>query len=258
MKKTYKIYPSKKGQIKTFDELPSPCVYSPAKYGLKDYGSGEGVSISIIDSGKPSHKDIKNIIESVDLSNSNSDNDFLGHATMISGIIGASNKDSGIFGLATSADLYFPKVVNAGGLCSYDALLAAVLWSIVKNVDIILISLGSEIDHAVLYDAIKKAYENGIVVISSSGDDGPKFPASYKEVLSVGRTTGKTSADAQLVISDRNMKTTYLNNRYTKASGTSLTAAVGAGLAALIIEQNNKSGKDISPSKVYKELSSLK
>lgn len=253
--RTYKLYPARKSSIKTFDAIEKPCLYSPSKYGLTDCGEGEGVSIAIIDSGKPSHRDIKNIAESVNLSDvSKNVDDKLGHSTMVAGVIGASN-ESQVYGIAPKASLYFPKVVNASGICSYDALLAAMLWCIVKDVDVALISLASDVDYTVLYDAIKKAHSHGITIIASAGDGKTKYPASYKEVISVGREGDDT--DAQLKISDRGMRTTYLHNKYARATGTSLTAALGAGLAALIVEKNRKAGRSTSPKAIYKDMSRL-
>ena len=99
------------------------------------------------------------------------------------------------------------KVVNANGDCSFNAIVAGVLWAIIKQVDIILISLGSQTDYLILHDAIKKAYEQNICIIAASGNKNTiEYPASYPEVLSVSRNMGenkngklaRTSANCRL------------------------------------------------------------
>ena len=193
--------------------------------------------------------------------------DHHGHSTMISGIL-TSNNPRSIVGIAPASELFYAKVINADGECSYNALIAAVLWAVVKQVDIILISLGSQTDYSILHDAIKKAYNSGICILAAAGNLNGynEYPSSYPEVLSVGRNnvskSGKfkvlSSTGVNIVLPSQDLFTTHLHGKYTKASGTSLSAAIGAGLSSLIIEKAKiKDGKRPTPNHVYSEMSSL-
>ncbi|KKK51245.1 hypothetical protein LCGC14_3116900, partial [marine sediment metagenome] len=61
----------------------------------------------------------------------------------MAGIIKANNRKS-IIGVAPHAKILFSKVVNHKGQCSFNSLVAGVLWSIVKEVDIIVIAMGTQ------------------------------------------------------------------------------------------------------------------
>ena len=171
-----------------------------------------------------------------------------GHSTMVSGIISANNK-SAITGLAPHAKVLYGKVVDNKGRCEYNSLVAGVLWSIVKKVDIIVISMGTQYDYPVLHDAIVKARENNICIFAAAGkevekEDGePDFPARYDETFSVGflpRSIAKREKVKEKVdfcLPNKGLYTTYLNNKYTRASGSSIAAAYTAGLAATVIER---------------------
>lgn len=79
------------------------------------------------------------------------------------------------------------KVVSA----STEDLARAIYDSVDKyNADIINVSLGVLNPSQELYDAIKYAYEKGVLVVSAVGNDGkggnPYYPAAYDETLAVG------------------------------------------------------------------------
>ena len=264
-KNTYYIHSSKRANKQILDSISKPSIYLPADFGLNHSLTGKGVKIGMIDSGLPDHPDIKNISDSVDVSETSRDKtDHHGHATMVSGIIGANNPKS-ITGIAPNAELLFAKVINQNGDGSFNSLIAGILWCVVKQVDIILLSLGSSTDYPVLHDAIKKAYDQNICIIAAAGNgEQSDYPAKYPEVLSVSKrrnipkngkfsTFGTTSLE--MVLPDKEMYTTYLHGRYTKASGTSLIAAMAAGLASLILERD--SSLRTTPNHVYFSLSCL-
>lgn len=268
-KRPYHIRSSRKSSKHVLESIPEPCSYSGSDYGLAKYLTGEGVSVSIIDTGAPVHIDVKNMVDVIDLSESakglENVRDNHGHATMVSGVIGAQSNEA-ITGMATGAKMLFAKVIDGTGNCPFSSVLASVLWSIVREADIILISLGSQTHYPILHDAIKKAYKENICILAAAGNSEGEvdYPARYPEVMAIGRDSGPHGIGkanipnaVQLKLPGNNLYTTYTNNRYTKASGTSLTAALGAGLGALVIEQRRKTNKLVCPSEVYKQLSSL-
>jgi len=264
---SYHISQSKRQPKQIYDSIPNPCVFRGVDYGLGQHLTGKGVKIAIIDSGTPDHKDIKNVVESVDMSETERDKiDHNGHSTMIAGVLSANNPKS-ITGISTESDLYFIKVIDSNGDSSFNSLVAGVLWAVVKQVDIIVISLGSPTNYSVLHDTIKKAYEQNICVFAAAGEKTSviEYPSSYPEVLSVARlketksnkfVSGSTGL--QIAIPMGSVFTTYLHNKYTKANGSSLTTAMIAGLASLLIQKNKeKNGKKPTPNQIYSELTSL-
>ena len=246
------------------DKIPSTIVYSPSAYGIDNKCTGKGVKIAILDSGCTNHKDIKFEGDKISFCDDNIvANDKNGHSTMIAGIIKSNNKKS-IIGLAPHSKLLFAKVVNHKGECSFNSLVAGVLWAIVKEVDIIVIALGSQYDYRVLHDAVKKARDHGICIFAASGDgEEIDFPARHEEVFSAGFLT-RSKKKNELIrknvdfhLPNRGLYTTYLNNKYVKISGSSVSTAFFAGLGAVLVEQYKKENKKNISKLVYSQLDKI-
>jgi subtilisin family serine protease len=243
------------------DEVPSTIIYSPSVYGVDNKCTGRGVKIAILDSGCTNHKDIKFEGDKISFCDENIiSNDKNGHSTMMAGII-KSNSRKSIIGLAPHSKLLFAKVVNYKGECSFNSLVAGVLWAIVKDVDIIVIAMGSQYDYRVLNDAIKKAKEHDICVFAAAGDSEKiDFPARYDEVFSAGfLTRSKKKNDlikekVDFYLPNKGLYTTYLENKYAKISGSSVSTVFFAGLAAVLVEQYKKENKKNISKLVYSEL----
>ena len=260
---TEQFFIDKKKKV-ILDSMPHTEVYSPSLYGINNGCTGKGVKIAILDSGCPNHKDIKIDGDKISFCDENAIvNDNNGHSTMVTGIIKASNKKS-IIGIAPHAKMLFSKVVTHKGKCSFNSLVAGVLWAIVKDVDIIVIALGTKYDYRVMYDAIKKAREYGITVFAASGENEQcDFPARYDEVISAGfLTRGKAKNEiikknTDLQLPNKGMYTTHLDNKYVKISGSSVSAAFFAGLGAVLVEQYKKENKKNIPKLVYNQLNKI-
>lgn len=243
------------------DKIPSTIIYSPSAYGIDNKCTGKGVKIAILDSGCTNHKDIKFEGDKISFCDDNIVvNDKNGHSTMISGIIKSNNRKS-IIGLAPHSKLLFGKVVNHKGECSFNSLVAGVLWAIVKEVDIIVIAMGSQYDYRVLHDAIKKAREYGICIFAASGDEEEiDFPARHDEVFSAGFLTRSKKKNeiirknVDFCLPNKGLYTTYLNNKYVKISGSSVSTAFFAGLGAVLVEQYKKENKRNISKLVYSHL----
>jgi len=231
------------------NNIRSPVNYSITQDVIKG-GTGKDVKICIVDSGIPLHKDI-DIVGDEGMSfcgeNTCSRDDF-GHSTMVSGIIKAKNKNA-ITGMAVNSKLFYAKVVNNEGKCSFNSIVAAVLWAIVKKVDIITIALGTKYNYTILHDAIKKAQKNNICIIAASGNKlrGLDYPAKYDEVFEV-RNNKKNNK----------LYTTYLNDKYIRASGSSIVSAYYTGLSVLLVEEYKKTIPEHEiPALVYSKLKKI-
>ena len=256
-----KINKKKRNSIKI---IPTPIIYSPSSYKINNRCTGKGVKIAILDSGYSYHKDMIFEGEKISFCERNiSTEDKNGHSTMISGIIKSNSKKS-IIVIAPHVKLLYGKVVDNNGQCNFNSLVAGVLWSIVKGVDIIVIAMGSQYDYRVLHDAIKKARSHGICIFAASGENEElDYPARYKEVFSTGfLTRDKKKNDlikqnVDFYLPNKGIYTTYLDNKYVKVSGSSISTAFFAGLGAVLIEQYKKEKKKNIPKLLYSKLDKI-
>jgi subtilisin len=257
----------KKKQI--VDKIPEPIIYSPEDYGISAKYTGEKVKILIIDSGVPTHKNIKNKKESHNFADENGEtNDDTGHSTIVSGLIGSKNKQS-LIGIAYNSELLFAKIINNKGDSDYNSIVSSILWGVVEDVDIIVMALGSQYDYKILHDAIIKARNRGICIFAAAGnhinEEGSEinYPARYPEVFSVGNLTRSKKTNLKILekvdfaIKNKMTYSTYLKNKYVKTSGSSIATAIVAGIGSILIEKNKRTSKKNMPTKIYTELQKI-
>tara|TARA_Y100000310_G_C20699149_1_gene828046 strand:- start:646 stop:1476 length:831 start_codon:yes stop_codon:yes gene_type:complete len=252
-------------------DLSSPVFHSANDYNFNAFKgkrlTGKGVKVAIVDSGAPVHPDITNITEHVDLLHDTKDArpyDLFGHATMVAGVLGANSKK--FRGIAPNVNFYAAKVSSDDGVSDFNALVAGVLWAVVRQVDIIVIALSTSVDYPVFYNAIKKAYDENIcVVVAAENDkDAPSYPAYYPEALGfIVKPKNKNASDGLLdvhnnvivQIPSNGIMTTCGKDQYIRVYGSSFAAAIGAGLLACVIEQ--RGNKPRSPDELYKDIFAL-
>ena len=248
---------------KKHEVFKEPTVYLPSEYKIDDNLTGKGVEICIIDSGCPKHKDINIQGDKTSFcEESKGVYDKTGHSTIVSGIISARNQKT-VTGFAPFSILYFAKVVDDNGQCSFNSIVASLLWAIVKEVDIILLALGTKFNYEVLHDSIKKAKDSGIIVIASAGNNVLKeevdYPAKYEEVISVASLV-RSKKDSKIIKEkvdfttlNKGFITTYLDDSYIKATGSSISAACVTSLASLLVEKHREKTKKADMPKIIKE-----
>ncbi|MGL5753472.1 MAG: S8 family peptidase [Paraclostridium sp.] len=228
--------------------------------------TGQGVNVAILDTGVAKHKslDVKQRLSFID-------NDFdvydtLGHGTMVAGII-AANPDKGpIAGVAYNCNLYSLKVVfdieDNQIEIDAEAVLEALEWCIDNDIQVVNMSFGyenipcQEDDIEMLSKALDKAYEKGIILISTSGntntEDELEAPGFFKNVIAVGATDINDNrwVDYELGIGSNygtgldfmapgsKIASTFLDNGEAIADGTSFSAPYVTGIVALLLSQN--------------------
>ena len=233
--------------------------YAPGFFGFENIvGDGKYVRLCIIDSGLPNHRDIKIDVDKFkNFTNSNNDIDTYGHATALTGIISSRNKKA-VYGMAVEADLYFAKtIIDNNTDNKVESVIEAILWAIVRDVDIILMSFGCSEHFDSLHDVIKKANRKGIAMIAAAGNCTNRtkdvdYPARYDEVFSVGYSHNLSSNVAiqknnmfnGVIMPKQNYETTFLNSGYIDMSGSSINAAAVAGLAVLTYQSLRRKGID--------------
>ncbi|MCX5701399.1 MAG: S8 family serine peptidase [Candidatus Omnitrophica bacterium] len=210
-----------------------------------------GVKVAILDSG--SNGAYQEGISLVD----NTIKDNNGHGTLIASII----KET-----CPNAELYIVKVIGQDGLViNEDAVILGLEWAISKDVKVINMSLRVKPSQK-LHEAIKKAYDKGIILVAAAGNNDKfsasyysvldaktsvdsslsskevSYPAKYPEVIAVGALDqyGKVynesaqSADIDL----------YFRGYHDNKAGTSIASAYVTGTVAKVISENSKANPD--------------
>ncbi len=167
----------------------------------------------------------------------NSSKDDNGHGTQVAGVIADAAGDSII--------IKPYKVLNNFGHGTIATVAAGIICAINDNVDVINISLGFYENSPLLQLAIKRAYDNDIIIVGAAGNDStddPYYPASYPEVLKITAINNENKVanfsnygdDVAFAAPGVNIYTTHLNNSYIKISGTSIATPFVSALAATI------------------------
>jgi len=148
-------------------------------------GTGETI-IAIVDSGVDLlHPDIKNKIKSSGRDFANDDFDATddnGHGTHVAGIAAAdTNNNIGIAGVAWDCKILPVKATDEEGEGYYSWMIDGIIWAANNGADVINISLGGDSSSNSLRDALKYAYDRGVVISASAGNDGSSvlYPAAY-------------------------------------------------------------------------------
>ena len=216
--------------------------------------TGKGVKVAVIDTGvDKTHTDLKiaggvNVIGQAEQSNYADDN---GHGTEVSGVIAAQNNSIGVAGVAPNVQLYAVKALGSDGVGYLSDIIAGIQWCINNNIDIINMSFSSPEGDPYLQKAIQLAYQKGILMVGAAGNDGDpnkdtvEYPAKYDDVIAVGavdaylKRASFSGAGSTLEVTAPGVGilSTAKGNGYVKASGTSFSTPLVAGLLALYKEQ---------------------
>jgi len=181
-----------------------------------------------------------------------------GHGTHCAGIIGAEGDNGeGIAGINWNVTIMPLKFLGRGGFGTTKNAIESINYAIDRkkkgvNVRVINASWGSTQYSRALEDAIRAAGEQGILFVAAAGnsstdnDKRAHYPSNYNlpNVLSVAaldRTDSITSFSnfgaktVHIAAPGRDILSTWLNNAYREASGTSMAAPQVSGVAGLIL-----------------------
>lgn len=226
---------------------------------------GDGAVIAVLDTGcNTSHPFIKHSIiggmnftsdhngKSSDFSDNN------GHGTHICGIISAAyNRKNSMSGVAPHAKLLVLKVLGEDGSGDISPIIKAINMAINwrgaggKRVNVIGMSFGTEQNYKELEEAVNRAADNNILVVTAAGNDGDGthktdeiiYPGYYNSVIQVGASNindepapfSNSNKHLDIIAPGVDILSLGLNNNYTVMSGTSMACPHVAGGAALII-----------------------
>lgn len=221
--------------------------------------SGEKVKVELLDSGVSWSDDIdvkyrENLIEE-DAGINPLYEDYSQHGTGMAGVICAKDNGKGVTGVNPNVELYSVRALDNNIEAPLSRIIQGIYWGIDNHMDIINMSFGTNTNSASLRTAIKTAYDNGIVLVSASGNDkekGVQYPSAYPEVISVGSQSPNgeisdfTSVDENLdvVAPGENIESTGIFGTINGSDGTSIATAQVTGIASLILEKDKSKSPD--------------
>jgi type VII secretion-associated serine protease mycosin len=212
---------------------------------------GDGVVVGLVDSGvNANHPDlVGNILPGVDVSGGGAPNgleDLVGHGTSMAGLIaghGHGNGD-GVLGIAPHAKI-FPIRTTRSESSTPDSVATGIDAALRNGAKVISVSQGGSATLH-LQEAVKSALAADAVVVAAIGNKSEEllsaFPASYEGVVAVGAvdqdgnaaSVGVTGSSMVLSAPGMRIVSTSQTGAYQIADGTSDSAAIVAGVVALV------------------------
>jgi len=176
---------------------------------------GEGVKIAVIDTGVDfNHPDLfgygpqgkviggYNFIQEGEPPMDNN-----GHGTQVAGVIAADGEEKG---MAPKSKILAYKVSEDGNAVSSDLIIKAIEKAIDDKADIINISLGVNKTNEQIEDAVTKALDKEIFVVTAAGNDGPE-PST---IGSPGKNFGSITVGATYNNLTSSLVATLLQHHY--------------------------------------------
>lgn len=181
-----------------------------------------------------------------------------GHGTHCAGIIGAEGDNGiGVSGINWHVKIMPLKFLGRGGSGSASDAIEAINYAIDRkehgvSVRIISASWGSRTRSKALEDAIRAAGDAGILFVAAAGNDGsdndryPHYPSNYDlpnviSVAALDRTdhlagfSNFGTKTVHIAAPGKDILSTWLNDDYREASGTSMATPYVSGVAALVL-----------------------
>jgi serine protease AprX len=167
----------------------APAAVYPEQTGATQLWSqgdtGAGVNVAVLDTGIEALPDFAGrLVDGVDFTGQNNPfQDDYGHGTFVAGLIASSgvSSDGAYMGEAPGAGLVSVKVAGASGQTDLATVIAGVGWTIANqardDIRVLNMSLGYLPMESTTVDpldqAVEKAWESGITVVTSAGNSGP-------------------------------------------------------------------------------------
>ena len=228
---------------------------------------GEGAVVAVVDTGVDlAHPDLADhLLPGIDLVDGDDDpDDHNGHGTHVAGLIAAvGDNGTGITGAAPEARLLPVRALRADGSASARALADAVDWATANGADVVNLSVGGSglapalFENGPLSRSVRNAASRGVVVVTAAGNDAvseaayrPTTPALVVNAsgpsgepapfTTFGDPSALAAPGVDVLSTTPEGPTTRWpagTDGYEAMDGTSMSAALVSGVAALLVAE---------------------
>jgi len=216
---------------------------------------GENIKVGVLDTGIDYKNEGLHVQRGISTINNVDDYmDYNGHGTHVAGIISSSKKHKNkTIGVAPKVQLFAIKSLNNEGNSKEESIISGVQWAIDQDIDVLNMSIGTEVDSKGVKDILASAYKHGMFIVAPVGNsDYPEssnitYPAKYSSVFAVGSVNNKLKRsffsnmgqELDIVSLGEEIYGPSLNETYTYETGTSMASPYVAGVAAILLSANH-------------------
>jgi len=194
---------------------------------------------------------------------SSSMEDDKGHGSHCAGLIASRNSNHAV-GIAKGCKLYVGKITDSGSRPSGETMINAIRWAAglddgsPQDIDIISMSCGSLLNDPDMKPTIDEAVNKGKILVFAIGNRDPEslplggfFPALFDEAISVGAVDfddqyqgySYQSPNLRITCPGTNIESYWIGGNTQLETGTSQSAAICAGIIALLVSKLKKTGE---------------